>query len=100
MAPFPALDRTGKVVLVPQAVRLDESTLREIANTTQGKYFNAKDTDSLERVYEQIDALEKTEIEGRLYTDYREMFAWPMTTGLCCVLITLVLNSTWLRSLP
>ena len=100
VAPFPAVDRTGKVVLVPQAVRLDEETLRRIAEISGGQYFNAKNTDSLQRVYEQIDDLEKTEIEGRLYTDYREVFVWPMTVGLSCLLFCIVLGNTWLRGLP
>ncbi len=53
-------------------VSIDEETLRQIADVTGGAYFRAKDTDTLEEVYAQIDKLEKTEIEQKQYTRYSE----------------------------
>lgn len=100
LAPFPVEDRFGRTVLAPQQVKLDEATLKSIAEKTGGQYFNAKDTETLKQVYAEIDKLEKTEIEGRLYTEYRETFVYPMLAGLSCVLLTLVLGSTRLRGLP
>ena len=100
LAPFPAIDRYGRTVLTAQRVRLDETTLKDIAKRTGGQYFNAKDTAALEHVYSEIDNLEKTEIEGRLYVEYREIFGYPMSIGLGCLLLTLILASTRLRGLP
>ncbi|MEQ9409762.1 MAG: VWA domain-containing protein [Fuerstiella sp.] len=100
MAPYRVEDAFGREFLQSQPVRLDEATLKSIADITGGAYFNAKDVDALEQVYAEIDALEKTEIEGRLYTEYREVFGYPMGAGLCCVLMTVFLGSTWLRGLP
>ena len=100
MAPYPAVDLFGRRVLQQQQVSLDEETLKTVAKTTGGLYFNAKDTDGLKRVYGEIDKLEKTEMEGRLYTSYREVFNYPMSSGLACVLATLLLGNTWLRGLP
>ena len=100
MAPFPGVDRFGRTVLAAQQVRLDEATLKSIAEKSGGKYFNAKDTEALKQVYAEIDKLEKTEIEGQLYTEYRESFGYPMLIGVACVLLTLILESTRLRSLP
>lgn len=100
MAPFPFLDRADRVVLRPQPVRLDEATLRSIASETGGEYFNAKDTIGLKNVCEQIDRLEKSEVEGQLYTDYSEMFMYPMAAGVICILLATVLGATWLRGLP
>ena len=100
LAPFPVEDRFGRTVLAAQQVKLDEATLKSIAEKTGGQYFNAKDTETLKQVYAEIDKLEKTEIEGRLYTEYRETFEYPMLAGLCCVLLTLLLRSTRLRGLP
>lgn len=100
MAPYPGVDLFGRQVLQAQPVRLDEATLRMLAEKTNGKYFNARDTDTLKNVYEQIDQLEKTETEGTLYTEYREMFQSLMLPGLACVLLQMILSSTWLRSLP
>lgn len=66
---------------------IDEKTLREIANRTGGKYFRATDENMLANVYEEIDALEKTEIKVKEYTQYKELFGWflipAMMLGLC-----------------
>lgn len=99
-APFPAVDTFGREVLVPQVVRLDEKTLRKMAETTGGKYFNAQDTNALANVYAEIDRLEKTLTEGRLYTEYRELYQWLMLPGLAIVLTELILSCTRFRSLP
>ena len=58
-APFPAVDLFGREVLRPRNVRLDEATLKMMAETTGGQYFNAKNTRSLQQVYTEIDKLEK-----------------------------------------
>jgi len=100
MAPMPAIDPFGRRVLVPQRVRLDEATLRAIAKTTGGKYFNAKDTEALRKVYAEIDRLEKTVAEGRLYTDYREFFLFALFPGLGLIVLELFFASTRFRSLP
>ena len=100
MAPYPGVDIFGRSVLQAQQVRLDEATLKRLAEKTDGQYFNAQDTEALKRVYAEIDQLEKTEVEGRLYTEYREVFGFPMVTGVLCVLACIILDTTWLRSLP
>ncbi len=100
MAPFPAVDPFGRKVLMSQPVRLDEETLRMMAKTTGGQYFNAKDTQSLEQVYAQIDKLQKTKSEGRLYTEYRELYQYFLFPGLGLILLEILLASTRFRSLP
>ena len=99
-APFPAVDAFGRKVLVPQAVRLDEQTLQKMAETSGGKYFNARDTRTLAAVYAEIDRLEKTLTEGRMYTEYRELYQWFMLPGLAIVVAGMVLSCTRFRSLP
>ncbi len=99
-APFPALDSFGRSVLVRQNLRLDEATLKMVAEVTGGKYFNAQDTQALFDVYAQIDRLEKTATEGRLYTEYRELYVWFLLPGLGLILAQAVLSATRFRSLP
>lgn len=99
-APFKMIDPFGREQLVRQPVRLDEATLKMLAETTQGRYFNAKDTNALEDVYHGIDRLEKTELEGRLYTEYRELFQWWLLPGLALIVTELTLRCTRFRSLP
>jgi Ca-activated chloride channel family protein len=100
LAPFPVKDRAGNVYLRPREVRLDEATLRKVAETTGGRYWNARDTEALEQVYAEIDALEKTEIEGALYTDYQDLYRGAVLTALGLLAVELLLASTRLRTLP
>jgi Ca-activated chloride channel family protein len=99
-APFPRQDPFGRTVLVPQPVELDEATLKMMAEQAGGRYFNAKDTGALQDVYTDIDKLEKTVAEGRLYTEYRELFQWLLIPGLALFILDVVLRWTRFRSLP
>lgn len=99
-APFPAIDAFGRERLIAQSVRLDEETLKMVAETTGGRYFNAKNTAALEEVYAEIDRLEKTLSEGRLYTEYRELYQYAMFPGLGLILLEIMLVCTRFRSLP
>ena len=73
---------------------LDENSLRQIANLTDGDYFRARDQASLEAIYSQLDELEPIEREDRSYRPRKELFYWPLLTGLCAVLL-FVAWSTW-----
>ncbi len=99
-ATIPVKDLYGRTVLRRQPVRLDEATLEMMAETTGGRYFNAQDTRALENVYAEIDKLEKTVSEGRLYTEYRELYQWAMFPGLALILLEIILSCTRFRSLP
>ena len=81
-------------------VDVDDETLEEMASLTGGRYFRATDRESLERVYEEIDALETTAIEMTSFTRYGELFHLPLGAGLGILLLELVLGRTVLRRLP
>ncbi len=100
IAPFPAIDMFGRTVLQSQPVTLDEVALKALAGKTQGRYFNAQNTEGLAQVYAEIDRLEKTNTEGNLYTEYREIFQWLMIPGFVCILVEVALMSTRFRTLP
>ncbi|MBK5213203.1 MAG: VWA domain-containing protein [Flavobacteriaceae bacterium] len=55
-------------------VEIDEALLKEIAKKTGGKYFRATSNTKLEQIYEEINKLEKTDIEEFKYTNYDEMY--------------------------
>ena len=61
---------------------IDEATLKSIAERTDGQYFRATNIAGLELVYETIDALERTEIEIKEYTRYKELFGWFLIPAL------------------
>jgi Ca-activated chloride channel family protein len=73
---------TGRVSVrtMPVDVEIDEPLLQEIAQKTGGEFFRATDPESLRRIFERIDELEKTEIKLATYRRYRELFA-PVLAG-------------------
>jgi len=60
---------------------LDETALQQVAEITGGRYFRARDTESLVTVYRQIDALEPTEGEETYVRPMRALFHWPLTAA-------------------
>jgi len=79
---------------------IDEKTLRAVADKTGGRYFRAQDARSLERVYEEIDSLEKTKVESMRHTRYREHFARFAVPAALLVWIELLASWTFLRKSP
>ena len=72
-APTPVQNLFGQTVMRNQRVQIDEKTLQEIADITDGKYFRATDTKSLEEIYAKIDEMERTEITQRTYVNHVDM---------------------------
>lgn len=79
---------------------LDEETLREIADITDGLYFRAEDTNGLERIYAEINALERSEFEIRSFTRYTEWASLLLWPGFILLLLAFVLQQTVWRSMP
>lgn len=79
-------------------VKIDESTLKEIASKTNGKYFRATDNKSLENVYKEIDKLEKTIFEELSYTQKSEEFLPYLLSGLALLLLEFLLKNIYLRT--
>jgi Ca-activated chloride channel family protein len=99
-APYPQVDPFGRKVYVNMPVDVDEDTLKAIADATGGKYFRATDTDSLRRIYDDIDQLETTSQEGLQYLDFDELYVWFVVAALLLLAGEAVLAQTWLRVLP
>ena len=79
---------------------LDEDMLREIAERTNGQYFLATDTDGLRSIYEEINTLEKSEVEVAVYTQHEELAGWLLIPGAALLLLEILLLGTILRSSP
>ncbi|RMF45733.1 MAG: VWA domain-containing protein [Deltaproteobacteria bacterium] len=80
-----------------QRVSLDEATLRQLAESTGGRFFRATDADSLQQVYRRIDQLETSPLEVRTRTTDR-----PLADGLrpllaALLVAELLLFRLWLR---
>jgi Ca-activated chloride channel family protein len=99
-APVPVNDPQRGRVYATMRVDIDEETLREVAGITGAQYFRATDTESLAAIYEEIDQLERTEMEVENFTQYAERFGVPLGAGLLLLLLEVGLAQTWLRRLP
>jgi Ca-activated chloride channel family protein len=100
MAPYPVKDFFGNTVYRPIRVDIDEATLKQIAKTTGARYFRAADTETLRRVYEEIDQAEKAPFEAPEFLDYREVYPWLLWPALGLLLVEVGLGETVLRKLP
>ena len=72
-------DVFGEIIFTEQPVQIDESILRDIAQITNGAYFRATSTENLEKVYDEINQLEKSDIKTATlynYTEYFRIFLW------------------------
>lgn len=91
---------SGRTVLRPMPVEIDEKTLEAVADTTGGKYFRASDAAGLRQVYAEIDRLERTAISEEHYRDYREYYRHAVALGLILAALAWLLRGTVLRRLP
>ena len=99
-APVPVKDQFGNQRIVMAKVDVDEAALKKIADETGGKFFRATDTDSLEKIYAEIDRMEKTTHQVKQFSKYHELFALAVVPGLMLLGLTLGLEQTRFRRLP
>ena len=99
-APFPLQNAFGRTVYRNVLVKFDEKTLGEIATITNGQYFRATDTNSLRKIFSEIDKMEKTKVEVERTAQYRDLFYYLLIPGIACLLLEILLSQTVWRRLP
>jgi Ca-activated chloride channel family protein len=96
---FPvAKDLNGKLIFRNAPVEIDEELLKYIATETDGQYFRATGNKKLESVYNEINKLEKTEIEEFKYYNYQEKFRALVIFAGFLILLEMILRFTAYRS--
>jgi Ca-activated chloride channel homolog len=98
--PVPITDRFGNREIVRAKVDIDEKTLKQVAQMTGAQYYRATDTDSLEKIYHDINKLETTTRKIKKFEHRNEMFLWAALGALLLMGIELTLNQTRFRRLP
>lgn len=88
----------GSFIYQKAQVTIDEELLKEIAKTTGGQYFRATDNEKLEEIYDEIDQLEKTDVEEFKYTNYEEKYRPLVLFAGLLLLLELLLKHTVFRS--
>jgi Ca-activated chloride channel family protein len=100
-APYPVFDERGReVYTVDMKVEIDEKMLSEIAEKTGGEYFRATDKTSLERIYKQIDSMEKSKVEKFDITHVHEEYLLYVLWALALLLTEFVVKYIILKRIP
>lgn len=98
--PVPVTDQFGNQKIVRAKVDIDEETLKQVAQMTGAEYYRATDTDSLKKIYNDINKLETTNRKIKKFEHRNEMFLWAALGALLLMGIELTLNQTRFRRLP
>lgn len=88
------------VEYVSMPVEIDEVSLKQIASATGGQYFRATDNNSLHKIYEEIDQLEKVKLKVESFTQKEELFPPYLWAALILLFAALLLRSTLFRRMP
>lgn len=99
-ANIPLTDQFGRTVYRRILVDFDEETLRDIAEISDGEYFRATGTRSLEEIFAKIDEFERTPVEVTRYTNYTDLFPWFIGAGLGLLALEVLLSQTIWRRCP
>ncbi|WP_024482585.1 vWA domain-containing protein [Cellulophaga baltica] len=93
-----AINSDGSFRYGMKPVEIDEALLEQIAETTGGAYFRATNNKSLASIYDEINKLEKTEIEEFKYTQVEEKYRpWLFLAGIL-LLVEWLLRHTLFKS--
>ena len=99
-APIPVRDEAGNLHVIWATVDVDEKTLQAVADETGGKFYRATDTDSLQKIYEQINRFEKTAQTVQKFEHADELYSWALIPSLAILALGASLQHTRFRRLP
>lgn len=100
LVPFPVNDPLFGKRYVQANVEIDELSLKRIADITGGLFFRARDPQSLQQIYEKINALEKTDVKVKEYRSFDEYFHYFLIPALVLLLLELFMSQTALLKVP
>ncbi|NKQ37639.1 MAG: VWA domain-containing protein [Chloroflexi bacterium] len=97
--PVPMDTPFGTQITYQESV-LDEATLQQVADITGGRYYRAQDTEGLQQIYDEINQLEKSQVEIEVFNQYQELALWLIIPAIGLMLAEIVLRKTVFRTIP
>ena len=92
-------DQNGETVIT----RLDEATLKEIADETNGIYINGTNTQEVvDAIKDLLDKMDKKEFESKQIADFKDQFQWFLGLGIFLLFIDIFFlerKTAWLKRL-
>jgi Ca-activated chloride channel family protein len=99
-APIPVKDEAGNTHVIMARVDVDEKTLQTVADLTGGRFYRATDTDSLRKIYDEINTYEKSAQTVQKFEHVEELYSWVLMPALGLLAFSLALQLTLFRRLP
>ena len=90
----------GRVQYIQMPVEIDTQTLTDIAKTTNGQFYRAKNAEELRQIYHEIDKLEKSKIEVQKYSRRYEDYQRYALAAVAFLLLEILLRITIFRRIP
>ncbi|MCX5677488.1 MAG: VWA domain-containing protein [Candidatus Omnitrophica bacterium] len=100
LVPYPLKDMYGRTVYKNIPIEMDEEILKKIASLTGAKYYLASDTETLRKIYDDINKLERSNIEHFGYREYEELFYFFLIPGLIMLALEIFLTNTFFMRIP
>ncbi len=94
------LDQNGNIHYGMTLQPANYNVLSRMSEISKGRSYRAKNRRELQRIYNEIDRLEKTEVKLRRFTVYRPLFQWPLLAGCGLFGLELLLANTRYRRIP
>jgi len=99
VVPFPIFDEQGNKIGYRHILAdLDENALRQIAETTGGRFFRAAESGTIESAFQAIDHSQKIEFQSKSYLITTELFPWLAVPGLVLLLAAALINGVGPRT--
>jgi len=100
LVPYPFKDAYGRTVYQNIPIDMDENILKKVAAVTGGKYYHATDTETLRKIYDDINRLEKSVIEHLGYREYSELFLYFLIPAIILLILEILLSNTIFMKVP
>ncbi|HLR90050.1 MAG TPA: VWA domain-containing protein [Balneolaceae bacterium] len=97
-APYPVDDPLFGRRYQNVQVNIDEEMLTQIAGITGGQYWRATDLDELIAIYDEIDQLERSEIDEIIYIDHEDLYPGYLGGGLLLIILAFINERVLTRS--
>ena len=90
----------GNPVIQVADYPVDKEILQKISSTTKAQFYEATNKKELASIYDEIDRLEKTEVELNINVLFEELFQWPLGLGLILLFLEIILTRTIFLRIP
>ncbi len=99
-APYPVQDMFGNTVIQKIPVEIDEAVLKKIAVLTGGQYFRATDNNKLKEIYQQIDQMEKTQLDVKQFSKRKDEYFTLLLAAMFFIGLEAILRYSVFKTIP